>query len=151
MDVVCHLVSSQPHLKLWRCLQVWLDILTPPKRSSQLIGGFRQSRLTARDPGCGGRPVHAVRQGERLQGMRRDEQAWETAREPWGKAVQCHEKGGLVWHLCKVLGGFLKVLVIENCGLLLKSHLPSLSSDSTDKGSARQCLLVTLEAGCTSS
>lgn len=95
-------------------MQVWLEILKPPKRSIQLIGGFRQVRLTTRDPGCGGRPMHAVRHGERLQSMRRDEQGWESAREPWGKVGQHHEKGGLVWHIGKALGGFLKVLVIEN-------------------------------------
>lgn len=37
--------------------------------------------------------------------------------------MQCPEKRKLVWHLCKVLGSFLKVLVIEN----LKNHLPLLS------------------------
>ena len=150
MDVVVHLGSTQPQLKLWRCLQVWLEILEPPKRSSQLIGGFGPARLTTRDPGCGGRPMHAVRQGGRLQGMRKDEQGWESAREPWGKVVQHHERGGLVWLLCKGLHGFLKVLVIENGGLLLKNHLPLLSSDSTGRGSARQCSLVTPGAGWTS-
>lgn len=96
VGVVCHLDYTQPHLKLWRHLRVWLEILKPPKRSCQLIGGFGQARLTTRDPGCGGRPTDAVRQGQRMQGMRRDEQGWESAREPWGKVVQCHEKGGLV-------------------------------------------------------
>lgn len=113
MDVVCHLDSTQPHLKLWRSLQVWLEILESPKRTTQLTGGFRQARLTTRDPGCGGRSMHALRQ-ERLQGMRRDEQGWQPPREPCRKLVQCHEKGALAWHLCKVLGGFLKVLVMEN-------------------------------------
>lgn len=37
--------------------------------------------------------------------------------------MQCPQKGKLVWHLCKVLGSFFKVLVIEN----LKNHLPLLS------------------------
>lgn len=46
--------------------------------------------------------------------MRKDEQDWESAGEPWGKIGQRHEKGGLVWHIGKALGGFLKVLVIEN-------------------------------------
>lgn len=30
------------------------------------------------------------------------------------KWCSVNEKGGLVWHLCKVLGGFLKSFVIEN-------------------------------------
>lgn len=47
----------------------------------------------------------------------------ESARKPRGKIMQCLEKGELVWHLYKVLGSFLKVLVIEN----LKNHLPLLS------------------------
>lgn len=51
----CVVSSTQPRLKLWRSLQVWLEILKPPKRSSQLIGGFGQARLTTTNPSCGGR------------------------------------------------------------------------------------------------
>lgn len=92
----------------------------PPEALEKPAGVARDSRATQEEQSAhrwvwAGEAHHNKPQlWRQTQGMRRDEQGWESAREPWGKVAPCHEKAGLVWHLCKVLGGFLKVLVIEN-------------------------------------